>query len=46
MEEQAARVGKSLLTHKTFVVLEKFGIFLLQKTPEKNGNALDCTKKD
>ena len=36
MKKQAARIGKSLLTHEAFVVLKKFGIFLLQEAPEQN----------
>ena len=36
VKKQAARIGKSLLTHEAFVVLKKFGIFLLQEAPEQN----------
>ena len=36
MKKQAARIGKSLLTHEAFVVLKKFSIFFLQEAPEKN----------
>ena len=35
MKKEAARIGKSLLADEAFVVLKKFGIFLLQEAPEQ-----------